>query len=551
MADVAAIAQAFERAERRIIALARKALKHFRQTLVKDVLAGHISFFDTQDLANAFLAGLLSAYIFGRAAALGEIKEGIKKHLTFAEPREMTVDLVRLIVTKDAQIIHKLSPIVVDPMRYYFAPSRQVLTFLEGYTVKLAGVVAQDLLRHVTNLVRKTIEEGMSEREAIEYLEKAALDFTERRIKAIARTEATRAFNIGTLEETKASRVVVGYRFDAVLDERTTDICRERNGRFIPKEDVDLIAWNTPPLHVNCRSRLVPVTEFDFRGSTMPKTWPAGLMSKQRDYDVATLKAILGSVDIPQKEDWGLDDVVDTLKKLGIEYKRNYTLAEAKRIAKVVDPTNPYGDPTITFEANIGEPGRYSAAEDIITLHPEEHDFVTIVHEALHRHGITRMGKPWPLEYEEAVVDAMAKYIAWKMFPQQVWYAGYTREALWALTQAARKGGIGKFVKTAYRVRAQGKNFDELKQLWETMGKDDYAFLASFVEKNEKKFRKYIEKYAEEEIPAGSEAYKHAVNYYVEKAKDPKQLQRMIEYKERGAWYVSHAIQMMLLDTFK
>ncbi len=51
---------------------------------------------------------------------------------------------------------------------------------------------------------------------------------------------------------------IIGYEYVIVDDADTTDICQERDGRFFRVDDPGLGA-NTPPLHYNCRSMLVPV----------------------------------------------------------------------------------------------------------------------------------------------------------------------------------------------------------------------------------------------------------------------------------------------------
>ena len=51
---------------------------------------------------------------------------------------------------------------------------------------------------------------------------------------------------------------VVSYRFKAVLDERTSVMCRTCNGMTIRASDKEALRRFTPPLHYNCRSHLVP-----------------------------------------------------------------------------------------------------------------------------------------------------------------------------------------------------------------------------------------------------------------------------------------------------
>lgn len=47
------------------------------------------------------------------------------------------------------------------------------------------------------------------------------------------------------------------YEFLATLDERTSEQCRNMDGRTF-KVDKMIIGVNAPPLHVNCRSTTIP-----------------------------------------------------------------------------------------------------------------------------------------------------------------------------------------------------------------------------------------------------------------------------------------------------
>jgi len=76
------------------------------------------------------------------------------------------------------------------------------------------------------------------------------------RVRMIARTEATRVANQGTLDNYK-SKGVEKVRWLSTNDDRTSDICIENNGKvFTLEESQGLI-----PAHVNCRSTWIPVIE--------------------------------------------------------------------------------------------------------------------------------------------------------------------------------------------------------------------------------------------------------------------------------------------------
>lgn len=65
-----------------------------------------------------------------------------------------------------------------------------------------------------------------------------------------------------------------GFRFSAVLDTRTTNICRACHGTKVPV-DSPWIQTRTPPLHFNCRSVLLPIFRDFTPTETLPWTpWP-------------------------------------------------------------------------------------------------------------------------------------------------------------------------------------------------------------------------------------------------------------------------------------
>lgn len=82
--------------------------------------------------------------------------------------------------------------------------------------------------------------------------------YKDMRSGATAETEANRITNQTRLALFEKSGLVKGVRFTAVLDKRTTVICRSRNGKTLSLKNPMLRNY-TPPLHVRCRSYLVPV----------------------------------------------------------------------------------------------------------------------------------------------------------------------------------------------------------------------------------------------------------------------------------------------------
>jgi NAD+--asparagine ADP-ribosyltransferase len=64
--------------------------------------------------------------------------------------------------------------------------------------------------------------------------------------------------NKGRAEFFKETKVISGYQFAAVLDDRTSDICNGLHGKkFVAGTEP------VPPMHFNCRSVLVPITIYE------------------------------------------------------------------------------------------------------------------------------------------------------------------------------------------------------------------------------------------------------------------------------------------------
>ncbi len=83
------------------------------------------------------------------------------------------------------------------------------------------------------------------------------------RLENIVRTESAWALNQGRVSMGDAAGdYVVGYEYSAILDQRTTDICRTADGLLLKKEDPRTAAL-LPPNHFQCRSTVIYLTTDD------------------------------------------------------------------------------------------------------------------------------------------------------------------------------------------------------------------------------------------------------------------------------------------------
>jgi len=143
----------------------------------------------------------------------------------------------------------------------FLKPSPFVDEFLQDYTVELTESYAE-FADKITEELRGLIWQGKPLKEIRDTVQ-TKFNIAKARANAIAVTETTRAYVVGELISTYDSEVIQGYEFIAVLDDLTTPMCRARHKMVIPASDPTMIALNSPPLHVNCRSHLVPFTIYD------------------------------------------------------------------------------------------------------------------------------------------------------------------------------------------------------------------------------------------------------------------------------------------------
>lgn len=103
----------------------------------------------------------------------------------------------------------------------------------------------------------KGIIRGDSYKQMVDNLQKQT-NITAGKANLLVTTEANAIFNQSVRDVIDDNPLVKGYRFRAVLDSRTSKICQEHDGEYIPKEDVQP-GINYPPLHPRCRSTVTTV----------------------------------------------------------------------------------------------------------------------------------------------------------------------------------------------------------------------------------------------------------------------------------------------------
>lgn len=227
-----------------------------------------------------------------RAAARGQRYRG---RVTLADDTELDDEEIRRLL----ESLMKSAKVGADPAWHVVIPTDAV-KWIEGYTPKLAGVLEKDILEKVRGVVRESMFAGSTLKQRMEALREADPKIRamgKHRVEAIARTEVTRADSIGRLIDMKSNPDVLGVEFSAILDDRTTDMCQARHGLVMRMDDPRL-PYNTPPMHVRCRSLLLAATVYEH---------PDGLLTShefddiepgtQRPEDIEAVREVLGSVE--------------------------------------------------------------------------------------------------------------------------------------------------------------------------------------------------------------------------------------------------------------
>jgi SPP1 gp7 family putative phage head morphogenesis protein len=79
------------------------------------------------------------------------------------------------------------------------------------------------------------------------------------RLETIVRTNLTDAYNQGRLVQGReAGDFLEAWQYSAIMDDRTTPVCRELDGKVFMADDPNVDTLR-PPRHFNCRSVLVPI----------------------------------------------------------------------------------------------------------------------------------------------------------------------------------------------------------------------------------------------------------------------------------------------------
>lgn len=125
--------------------------------------------------------------------------------------------------------------------------------FIEGFGRRQLDDLYNDLTSREQDMFEQGLRAGWSQPEMLAHLVEVTDDFAEAVINTIIRTSGTDFFSQARIKAGQESDIVAFYRFSAITDDRTTDVCETLDGIEIAPHDPKLHVI-TPPCHYNCRS---------------------------------------------------------------------------------------------------------------------------------------------------------------------------------------------------------------------------------------------------------------------------------------------------------
>ncbi len=136
------------------------------------------------------------------------------------------------------------------------APKDAIAQYIADRIPPLQETVSVVRRRVCAAVVSEGVSQGYDIRQLTRALEVEGFGNSRFHRENIARTESATLYSHGRIARSRASSLVVGWRFSAAMDDRVTDTCESLHGHYIAKGEENGI---TPPLHYECRSELIEV----------------------------------------------------------------------------------------------------------------------------------------------------------------------------------------------------------------------------------------------------------------------------------------------------
>lgn len=210
---------------------------------------------------DLFTASFNRWFITGKADGIDEIEprlpETLQRKCKLPRPRRLEAEvpwLDRDYIDKYLGDYGELGELTSDDIAY--------LRQLRDKGFYISGVEEERMIRACRSVIEEGIRSGKTTADITSALIVALNSDLEKYALTIARTNMADQYNVGRMNfftSDEVSGVIEGYQYQAIIDDVTTDFCREHDGQVLKAGDPQLAVIN-PPNHYNCRSTLVPIT---------------------------------------------------------------------------------------------------------------------------------------------------------------------------------------------------------------------------------------------------------------------------------------------------
>ena len=237
---------------------------------------------DLDELQAGHLARLLAAFDDMKTAVEDDIRKTWQPTLEYATsyqklPKsDALLDRVRDMLNEGMQrgrasLISELPGAKFAEASMPDADLDDALAYLRAKAFWVSGVTDQRILADVRQALLQGVSNGDTLTEIMDRLRTIFAPYVEEsrgengellnpsRLETIVRTNLIDVYNQGRLVQgEQAEEYLEGWQYSAILDTRTTEVCRHLDGKVFEAGDKRVHALR-PPRHFNCRSVMVPI----------------------------------------------------------------------------------------------------------------------------------------------------------------------------------------------------------------------------------------------------------------------------------------------------
>lgn len=237
---------------------------------------------DLDELQAAYMDRLKGAFEDMRAAVEADIRRTWEPTLEYATSFQKLPKSDNLLATfqaflKDgmqrgrASLISELPGAKFAEASMPDADLDDALAYLRAKAFWVSGVTDQKILADVRQALLQGVSNGDTLSEIMDRLRDIFKPYVEEsrdangvllepaRLETIVRTNLIDTYNQGRLVQGElANEYLEGWQYSAILDTRTTEVCRHLDGKVFEAGDKRVHALR-PPRHFNCRSVMVPI----------------------------------------------------------------------------------------------------------------------------------------------------------------------------------------------------------------------------------------------------------------------------------------------------